>query len=736
MEKGKCRKILVGLLVIVTLFISLVGVTAYANTGPAPINPDEEQTVKEKAEEFNIDAYQSYMISEKRFFKDFDTNKWVNSIANMFFDLNKIFYSGFKEGINLFGESSIVKDHVVTFTTYSTAVFDTFYKQFGFTIIACMAIYVFYLYFAQSPQRAIKQLMAFSAVLIFAFAWNANAPRFVRWFDDISSEVQGELIRATARLQGGSAATPTGHAQNVLFELAIEEPYLLMNYGTTDKSEIVTIDNPNIITELLYTGNLDPDRYEEIKAALNEQAETNLYLTPEMSGWKLGVSFLSIFGTILLGTPILALQFFNFLMSIMALLLASIMGFAMFLSLLPQFRHLVWKMFSNLIGFFGARVVLGVAFMTMMSLINVIRQVIPASTVGMYLMQILAIFVTMLVIWKYRDKLIKLVSAGLITNSGIGKSSKGGHKGQKGDSSSEETPEGVESPDASTADQRGEKDYGNFRRFRDDPVDDGREAFQDHVKNYEEDADSDTADEKQTTDDETMQTVEDDVAEPDENQEALELEEELENTNEETFGVTDETSEEDEEAPFDDELRLVDDPEQEEGDSLDGMSDEQMTMPEDGEVDPDDIQLDSNDFVAYENEEEENDELWIDPIVVDGEEQGIPEPDLRDLLPTFEEYPEFSPEYQYSGFDDSDEMDRYGEIEGYDQTAYENESNSSELAITVNRDLVSSEEEVVEVALDTSFVIGDSEQQSRETVQHITEQQTEVAEQLEEAKEE
>lgn len=75
MEKGKCRKILVGLLVIVTLFISLVGVTAYANTGPAPINPDEEQTVKEKAEEFNIDAYQSYMISEKRFFKDFDTNK-------------------------------------------------------------------------------------------------------------------------------------------------------------------------------------------------------------------------------------------------------------------------------------------------------------------------------------------------------------------------------------------------------------------------------------------------------------------------------------------------------------------------------------------------------------------------------------------------------------------------------------------------------------------------------------
>lgn len=742
MENKKKRRIFIGLLLIVTLVVSLIGVTAYANSGTAPINPDEEQTVTDKTSEFNIDAYQSFMISERLFFKSFDTNKWINTIANVLFDLNKMVYSGFKEGVDLFGDSSIVKDHVLTFTNYSSAVFDTFYKQFGFTIIACMAIYVFYLYFAKSPQQALKQLMAFSAVMIFAFAWNANAPTFVRWFDDLSNEMQGELIRTTARLQGGTAATPVGHAQNVLFELAVEEPYLLMNYGTADKSEIVTIDNPNIISELLYTGALDPDRFEEIDAKLEEQAKTNIYLTPEMGGWKLGISFLSIFGTILLGTPILALQFFNFLMGMLALLMTSIMGFAMFLSLIPQFRHLVWKMFSKLIGFFGARVALGVAFMALMSVINVIRQVVPASSVGMYMMQILSIFVTMFAIWKYRDKLINLVSAGMITSSGIGNFGKDRSKNQKEDASEEVSPE---SPDASTTDRDEEKNYGYYRRFRNDHAEDGQEAFQDHMKHYDEDADAtedvSTAEEEAgEISDEMAQITDSEEATTDEyleNQDEAELEETLENNNEEQFGVTDETSEDDGETQIDEELQLLDDPEQEGADMPEEFIDEQLTM-SDEPADVQEASLDSNDLVAYASEEEDEEDLWVDPILINEEDERTPEPDLRDLLPTFDESLEFPFDDPYIEMNDPDGIDRYDEQEGSEATVYdrETESDQSELSITVNGVPLENEGEPIALEVDQSLVTSvHGENDSKLDASHlVAEQQSEVAEQLDEAK--
>lgn len=488
-QREKIRRYIVVLTLFLVFFTIVTTIQVHA--APSPINPDEEQTVRDKAAEYNLDAYQSYMVSEQRFFQSLDTNKWINALANFFFEINKIIYTVFKEGIELLGDSSIVKDYVTTFTNYSTSIYDTFYKSFGSTIIACMAIYIFYLYFGKSTQQAISQLLIFSAVMIFSFSWNSHAPTFIRWFDSISNEVQAELIRNTSRVQGSSNATPTSHAQNVLFELAIEEPYLLLNYGITDKNKIVTLENPTIITDLLYTGELTEERFSEIENSLEEQAETNLFLTAEKAGWKSGIAFLSIFGTIVLGVPILVVQFFNFLTGILALLLSSVMGFAMFLSLIPRFRSACWQMFQSLVGLFGIRIILGISYMLLISVVNVVRGIIPINGVGTYALQIIAIALTMYVLWKYRNKIIGLVSAGMIASVDGGMTDAVGgflNNGKKKKEEDREDREGLEPVET----KKQETEYDSPYRRQRHQGENTNEDFYDHMKSADNAAEEET----------------------------------------------------------------------------------------------------------------------------------------------------------------------------------------------------------------------------------------------------
>lgn|GEM_PF-3974588 len=66
---------------------------------------------------------------------------------------------------------------------------------------------------------------------------------------------------------------------------------------------------------------------------------------------------------------------------------------------------------------FGVRVLLGISFMMLVSVINVVRGVIPADGVANYLLQVIAITVTLVVIWKNRDKIFKMISGGMISST-------------------------------------------------------------------------------------------------------------------------------------------------------------------------------------------------------------------------------------------------------------------------------------------------------------------------------
>lgn len=398
------------------LFFTLM-TTVSADAAPTPINPNEDATVVDKAEQYSLDSYQSYMFERPRFFQNLDIANWLNGGANLFFDLNKIVYSMFRTGIDLFGNANVVNDYVSVFTAYSKSMYDSLYRDFGLTIIIAMALYCLYLYIIRSPQQAAKQFFAFSAVVVMSMVWNNSATTIIRDFNSLTEEVQGNLIRTTSNAQSTNAATPVTHAQNTLFELAIEEPFLLMNFGMANRSDVISEYEASTLSSLLFQGEWDEKKDEDIKDFVEEMADDNVYMTTEKAGWKFVVGFLSPITTIVLGTPILIIQVLNLLTGVMALVVAAFIGLAMFISMIPKFRGAFLKSLQTLIGLFGVRVLLGISFMMLVSVINVVRGVIPADGVANYLLQVIAITVTLVVIWKNRDKIFKMISGGMISSA-------------------------------------------------------------------------------------------------------------------------------------------------------------------------------------------------------------------------------------------------------------------------------------------------------------------------------
>ncbi len=408
------RKVFKWLGLFLMFFILLTTVSADAT--PTPINPDQETSVTDKAEQYNLDSYQSYMVERKRWFQSLDIANWLNGGANLFFDLNKIVFSMFRTGIDLFGNANVINDYVSVFTTYSKSMYDSLYRDFGLTIIVAMALYCLYLYIMKSPQQAAKQFFAFSAVVIISMVWNNSATTIIRDFNSLTEEVQGNLIRTTSNAQSTNATTPVTHAQNTLFELAIEEPFLLMNFGVASRSEVISAYDASAISSLMFSGEWTPEKDAEIEKVVKERADENVFMTTDKAGWKFVVGFLSPITTIVLGTPILILQVLNLLTGIMALIVSAFIGLAMFISMIPRFRGAFLKSLQSLIGLFAIRVLLGISFMMLVSVINVIRGVIPADGVANYLLQVIAITVTIVVVWKNRDKIFKMISGGKISS--------------------------------------------------------------------------------------------------------------------------------------------------------------------------------------------------------------------------------------------------------------------------------------------------------------------------------
>lgn len=410
---GKRKGAILVLVLMILVFLFPMA-SVFAET--SPINPDPEQTVVDETGEFELDSYRSYVDNRSLFpFSAEDVAESINGVANLLFSFNKIIFTVIKTGIDLFSTDSIIDDHVATFSAFSVSLYETLWNSFGKTIIVLMAVYVFYLFMFKGSKRALRQFLMFGGVLVLSFGWNMKANEFMRWFDTISNEVQSQLVSASSESQGTSGNNATVKVKNTFFNLAVKEPYYLMNYGVAASDKINTIEEPDLADSLLVSEGEEINT-EKIERKVVQQSETNSYLTTDSVGWKFSVAALSPVMTTSIGFPLLTIQVLNFLLKVIALAISAFVGLSLFLSLIPRFHKASWNIFKTILGTFGIRVLLGLVFTLLVTVINVIRAVVPTDGVANYVLQVGMIVGVIYLIWKFKDKIVYLISGGAVAS--------------------------------------------------------------------------------------------------------------------------------------------------------------------------------------------------------------------------------------------------------------------------------------------------------------------------------
>ncbi|MBP1047144.1 hypothetical protein I6N96_12755 [Enterococcus sp. BWM-S5] len=375
--------------------------------------PNEAQGLK--VEKFDLDSYQSYVNNKDSMNPMTDKGQagWINGAANILFGFNKMFYSAFDFGLEIFSEKNILNQYVDQFTLYSKKIYNNLYSKYITTIVVIVAVYCFYLYVTKGERQAINKFLTFIAIFLVGFVWNEKAGEIIKYADSLASELQADLMTITSEDQSGDDATTK--VRNSLFEMTVEEPFYLLNYGVTSKEDINTKEEPNRSEALLVTEATN-SKYEELRKVIEGSESDNKFLAPDKAGWKLSIAALSIPMTLLIGIPMFMIQMFNFLLQMIVLLISSVIGISMFLSLVPAFSGAAKNTFKYLFGVVALRAGTGLAFSLLVLIVQLGRVIVPAADAKSYMVQAFTIFFIIYICWKFRNKIIVMVTGGMVAS--------------------------------------------------------------------------------------------------------------------------------------------------------------------------------------------------------------------------------------------------------------------------------------------------------------------------------
>lgn len=219
---------------------------------------------------------------------------------------------------------------------------DGLYMKLILFIIAIVGVYVAYT--GLLKKETSKAMYAFlNLILVFAFsaALIAYAPKYMAMLNEFSSDLSGAILDAGVDLLDpvGEDEDGTATIRDTLFLIQVEKPWLILQYGTTDKEEI----GEERIESLLSVSpslNKGEDRENVVKGEVEEWNNQNLTVTEAAP--RLGMAafifllnvFISVFVLLLTGIMILS--------QILFLIFALVLVVGFIISMIPGQEN-VWK---------------------------------------------------------------------------------------------------------------------------------------------------------------------------------------------------------------------------------------------------------------------------------------------------------------------------------------------------------------------------------------------------------
>lgn len=296
-----------------------------------------------------------------------------------------------------------------------------------YTLIMLTGIWAAYLTVVKkSSSRAISGILSSIIVLSLSLTWFSQSDKILTGINDGIKEVQNDVLSNFV-----SVTTPGNYKEsegiatmrNQIFNVMVKQPYLLLNFGTTDEKKVESEwkKEGSRVDAMLKTKVFSKERKDAIEYEVKEMKNENMKPSA-LTDRLIVVSLVSVFNLIL-GVVLLLISGSMILYQLMVLIFTLFTPFALLIGLIPAFSRTASNIFMKIAHAFLMKAGLALLASVYFSISSMVYKSMDPQ-VG-YIMLFIFQIVCGVALWFKRNEVLNIVStpfrsAGV--NSNVGQS--------------------------------------------------------------------------------------------------------------------------------------------------------------------------------------------------------------------------------------------------------------------------------------------------------------------------
>ena len=380
---------------------------------------------------YHLDTFSSYIgdteysLGKMLFGKN--GTDFIQMITNMMFSSNKIVWQVFDFIIEKLYKGAAMDGLIHTFFQFSKNIYDKLFNVVGLGLTGLYVVYIFYLKVCKCSNQAKKALVRFLCVVGFSILWFGNGTvasqgeKLTKDLNTYSTAVEGLIFEATNGIDDLSIATTSEDAikqvREMYYQKAVVEPYLLLNYGTTDIDELTKagIKPTEFLSKTIKSEdmkNISNDVTEAAKEEDDKKETYRAFIQPTKSIYKMIVGIMSPSLNVSLGIPILMIGMVRFLFQLGALLMLLALAFMLFVSFFPGMDYLIFRGIKTFVGFLFQKSIYSVLILVAFLVFNIIDDLIPMNTVAGFIGNMVVRGLVSLIVFLKRKAILEKLGLG------------------------------------------------------------------------------------------------------------------------------------------------------------------------------------------------------------------------------------------------------------------------------------------------------------------------------------
>ncbi|EAE8309315.1 hypothetical protein BOQ37_14430 [Listeria monocytogenes] len=376
---------------------------------------------------FNIDSYQSFF--EKGGWWDMNENLQgvLNALINLLFGLIKYLVLALDYVVDQLFNLNLLSPVLPSLFTTASSIYSRLFEILGILIFTAVIVLMVHDFMSKGFAKALTRLCVFLLIYFGSLVFFQDGAGKIQEVNSLSQNVQGQLIdltnNSTSNAKSSTAKTLIGtishlngteNIQNVIFDEFILKPYALLNFGKTNLTK-EQFERYLVKKDTAY----DDDAVKIIQDKIKKESKDNSYLTSNRMTEKIVVLINTLIMLVVIGIVILLIGIANVLIQLLLYGLIFLFPSLLFLSLLPNYHHLLKNGFLLLGTLFAGKVGLGFAFGLLFSILNLLDSFFVVTNIITMLVGLAVKVVLGLFVWKNKSRIIRALTQGKVSLQGM-----------------------------------------------------------------------------------------------------------------------------------------------------------------------------------------------------------------------------------------------------------------------------------------------------------------------------